>query len=730
MIVQIAFPINLHKTFDYLVPEDLILEIKIGVRVLAPFGNQNKIGIIISQSQESQFDLSKLKTISQILDNTSLYHDELWKLLIWSASYYHFPLGEVLFHALPTLIRKGELLKPQTQIVWHLTEQGKQFDCTQLNRSKKQQEVLLTLQQNQALNLTDKSLISALKALKKRELIIDIQQELTVIDWAKNYHPHSSAIELNPEQIDVMTKINQAQGFVAFLLEGITGSGKTEVYLNAIDPILAKGKQVLVLVPEIGLTPQTMKRFEARFNAPIAMLHSQLTEKARLKIWQQTRDNQIALIIGTRSALFSPFAELGLIVIDEEHDNSYKQQEGFRYHARDLAILRAKLNHIPIILGSATPSFESIYNMQQNRFQRLQLTQRAGLGSLVEEEILDIRGLPLIAGISMPLMQQMEAELAKDNQVILFLNRRGFAPVLMCHDCGWIAECPRCDRPFNYHQKKAILICHHCNLHRSIPVQCIDCGSTHLLPIGVGTEQIEIALKARFPDVPIVRIDRDTTQKKQAFHHYLEQISKGGKQILIGTQMIAKGHHFPDVTLVGILDVDGALYSSQFKSTEQFAQLYTQVSGRAGREAKKGKVVLQTHHPEHSLLLTLLNQGYLSFANEALKERQSLSLPPFSYHALLKALDKDNRSALLFLQKVNHFLSETIHSKDQPSFLILGPEPTAQLKRAGYYSYQIVLQHSSRTELKSILQKLVLEIETWAETKKIKWFLDVDPFFY
>lgn len=727
MIAQIAFPIHLHRTFDYLIPDNLSSDLKIGTRVEVPFGRQIKIGIVMELSKTSPFELSKLKPIHRLLDKTSIFSPELWKLLKWSASYYHYPIGEILFHALPVLLRQGKSTEPKKIENWHLTQEGQTFDASQLKRAKKQQAIFTAIQQNEPIDSTTATL-KILRQLEERGLLYSTwSDEVKTKPWIELYKLNESNLILNDEQSLAIQTIKQAKGFAPFLLEGVTGSGKTEVYLNVIAPILAQGKQVLVLVPEIGLTPQTMKRFVERFNVPIVMLHSQLTDKARFEIWQKTKNNEIALIIGTRSAIFSPFADLGLIVIDEEHDNSYKQQDGFRYHARDLAMIRAHENKIPIILGSATPSFETLHNADQNRYQRLSLTQRAGSGSFVRENIIDIRGLSLIAGISSPLMTQIEKELSQDNQVLLFLNRRGFSPVLMCHDCGWIAECPNCDHAFNYHQKKALLICHQCHLQRQIPHQCIDCGSTHLMPIGVGTEQIEVALKERFPDIPILRIDRDTTQKKQAFHQYLEQIAKGGKQILIGTQMLAKGHHFPDVTLVGILDVDGALYSSQFKATEHFAQLYTQVSGRAGREAKKGKVILQTHHPEHTLLLTLLKEGYLSFAKEALREREMLSLPPFSYHALLRAADKNNQDALMFLQKVAQHLEQINPSRQ---LWILGPVPTSQIKKAGYFLYQIVLQHQDRIALKKLLTQLVLELETWDETKKIKWFLEVDPFYY
>ena len=476
-------------------------------------------------------------------------------------------------------------------------------------------------------------------------------------------------------------------------------------------------------MPEIGLTPQTIKRFKQRFNAPIDILHSGLTDKQRFEVWLRSRSGENAIVVGTRSALFTPFKHLGMIIIDEEHDNSYKQQEGWRYHARDLAIIRAKIENIPIILGSATPSLETLNNAQNQKYQLLQLTQRAGDASLAQQSILDIRGLVLCAGLSQPLIDQIKKHLSNNNQVMLFLNRRGFSPSIICHDCGWIAECPRCDMPYTYHQKQNKLICHYCDTPRALPHQCPKCGSTHLIPIGFGTEQLEKQLEILFPNIKISRIDRDTVSKKGALDNYLKEIQQGGAHILVGTQILAKGHHFPDVTLVGIVDVDGALFSSDFRATERFAQIYTQVSGRAGREAKTGEVILQTYHPDHPLLNVLLSKGYQEFAKFTLQERRQTHLPPFSYQVMIRAADRNNHHAPNFLQQIHDWLK----SLDDHRLWQLGPMPSNQPKKAGYYRWQLLLQHTHRQQLQQILDQLIISIDKWSETSKVRWSIDVDP---
>lgn len=723
-IAKIVLPIRLHQTFDYIVPDSLVDEVAIGKRVKIPFGHRQAVGIITAISSHSEYDVSKLKTINELIDQQSLFSSKLWQFLLWAADYYHYPLGEVLFHAIPILLRQGRAASLSETLIWQLTEQGKAADSKALSRSVKQQSLLSLMQAGSEIEPNHFS-PAVYKGLSDKGLIEKIAVMPTIKQWQDTASFNPSPFALNQQQSDALALINQQlDDFSVFLLEGVTGSGKTEVYLQALETIILQGKQALVLVPEIGLTPQTIKRFEQRFNVPIVILHSAMSEKARLSAWLQCQQGEVSIVIGTRSALFTPFKQLGMIIIDEEHDSSYKQQEGWRYHARDLAIVRAKIENVPIILGSATPSLETLNNAKAGRYQYLQLTERAGNAELAKQTVLDIKGLALAAGLSQPLIEHIKKHLASNNQVILFLNRRGFSPLLICHDCGWIAECPRCDKPYTYHQKQRKLICHHCDSHRAIPPQCPKCGSTHLVAIGFGTEQLELQLNQIFPDIPVSRIDRDSTAKKGALDQYLNAINQGGKHILVGTQILAKGHHFPDVTLVGIIDVDGALFSSDFRATERFAQLYTQVSGRAGRENKAGDVILQTYHPDHPLLNTLLKQGYQAFAEQTLLERQITSLPPFSYQALIHAADRNNQSAPQFLQKIADLLKAKFSDE---AFWILGPAPANQAKRAGYNRWQLLLQHTQRNKLQSALSQLVIEIESWPETKNLRWSIDVDP---
>lgn len=718
LIAHIALPVPLYQLYDYRLTQPA----EVGMRVKVPFGKRDAIGVIVSIDQQTDVPIECLKDISEIIDNEPLFTPAVWQLLKWAVSYYHFPIGEVIFHAMPVLLRQGKQASKTEIKQWQLTELGKNCDLKSLSRSYKQQ-LLLTSLKNKTFSENDFS-ANIFHQLEKKQLIKQVSVTPDTVEWQSHFSTNPTSIRLNEEQAKAIASVNQQnQQFNVFLLEGITGSGKTEVYLNILSDILSAGKQALILVPEIGLTPQTIKRFKQRFNAPIDILHSGLTDKQRFEVWLRSRSGENAIVVGTRSALFTPFKHLGMIIIDEEHDNSYKQQEGWRYHARDLAIIRAKIENIPIILGSATPSLETLNNTQNQKYQLLQLTQRAGDASLAQQSILDIRGLVLCAGLSQPLIDQIKKHLSNNNQVMLFLNRRGFSPSIICHDCGWIAECPRCDMPYTYHQKQHKLICHYCDTPRALPHQCPKCGSTHLIPIGFGTEQLEKQLEILFPNIKISRIDRDTVSKKGALDNYLKEIQQGGAHILVGTQILAKGHHFPDVTLVGIVDVDGALFSSDFRATERFAQIYTQVSGRAGREAKTGEVILQTYHPDHPLLNVLLSKGYQEFAKFTLQERRQTHLPPFSYQVMIRAADRNNHHAPNFLQQIHDWLK----SLDDHRLWQLGPMPSNQPKKAGYYRWQLLLQHTHRQQLQQILDQLIISIDKWSETSKVRWSIDVDP---
>ncbi|WP_171997527.1 primosomal protein N' [Cronobacter sp. JZ38] len=726
-VARVALPVPLARTFDYLLPDTMTAAA--GCRVRVPFGRQQRVGVVVAVGEESELARSELKSVVEVLDGASLYPTTLWRMLLWAADYYHHPVGEVLFHALPVLLRQGKPASPAPLWYWFATEEGRAVDLNSLKRSPKQQQALAALRHGRLWRHEVAQMAfndAALQALRTKGLC-ELGSELPpVADWRGQFSVAGDRLRLNTEQATAVGAIRgEADNFCAWLLAGVTGSGKTEVYLSVLENTLAQGKQALVLVPEIGLTPQTIARFRERFNAPVEVLHSALNDSERLAAWLKAKSGEAAIVIGTRSALFTPFKNLGVIVIDEEHDSSYKQQEGWRYHARDLAVYRAHSEQIPIILGSATPALETLHNVRQRKYRVLKLTHRAGNARPALQHVLDLKGQPLQAGLAPALVARMRQHLQADNQVILFLNRRGFAPALLCHDCGWIAECPRCDHYYTLHQAQHQLRCHHCDSQRPVPRQCPGCGSTHLVPVGLGTEQLEQSLAPLFPGVPLSRIDRDTTSRKGALEQQLAEVHRGGARILIGTQMLAKGHHFPDVTLVALLDVDGALFCADFRSAERFAQLYTQVAGRAGRAGKQGEVVLQTHHPEHPLLQTLLHQGYDAFADQALAERSSVWLPPYSSHILIRAEDHHNQDAPAFLQQLRNLLQASPLADDK--LWLLGPVPALQPKRGGRYRWQLLLQHPSRLQLQRIVAGSLPLVGTLPAARKVKWTLDVDP---
>lgn len=532
---------------------------------------------------------------------------------------------------------------------------------------------------------------------------------------------YDKPLVLNSEQQIALEAIAvSANHFKVYLLDGVTGSGKTEVYLQAIAKVLERGEQVLVLVPEIGLTPQTIQRFRERFSVPVVSMHSGMTEKQRFQAWLAAKTGAAQIVIGTRSAVFTPFVKLGLIVIDEEHDLSFKQQDGFRYHARDVAIMRAHFYHIPIVLGSATPSLETLHNVHQGRYQHLQLRERAGGAQLPEFHILDVRNMSLEHGLSAPLMNEMRQHLESGNQVMLFLNRRGFSPVLMCDVCGWMAQCKRCDMRMTYHYGAGRLRCHHCDSQRNLITRCEGCGACDLQAVGQGTERIEKALSLFFSKYSIARIDRDTTRRKGSMDAILTRIQNGEDQILIGTQMLAKGHHFPNVTLVVIVDADSGFFSADFRALERMGQLLLQVAGRAGRKEKLGKVMIQTRHADHPLLLQLLRENYQAFSHTILDERKQAKLPPYVFFALFRAEAHKIDYATDFLQQIKNQIGNQ-HIE------VTGPLTAPMPRRAGKYRVQLLLRSRSRSDLQKLLKTLLYEVENIPVKHRVRWSLDVDP---
>ena len=723
-IVRVALAVPLPRFFDYFYSPDLTPIV--GGRVLVPFGSQKRVGIVVDLPASSDVAKEKLKPIIDVLDAESLFNSTTWDWLAWSANYYRAALGDVLFQALPVKLRNGESAVKNDRTFWRITDLGKQaLELGALKRAKKQIEalnLLLTQDLEKGNNEISSAIWSALKGKDYvEEIIVSTEQK----SWQQALGDNplvnlDNRLTLNKQQALAFSQLLFQEGFNVWLLEGVTGSGKTEIYLQYIEEVLKKGKQVLVLVPEIGLTPQTVRRFQARFNVEIDVLHSNLNDTQRLNVWERARMGQSAIVIGTRSALFTQFSDLGLIILDEEHDSSFKQQDGWRYHARDLGIVLAQKLNIPILLGSATPSLESVNNVQNGKYHHLVLSKRAGNATALRQFVIDLKHQRIQNGLSEPLLKRMQEHLEKGNQVLLFLNRRGFAPVLLCHECGWIDECHHCEKPYTYHQHQRVLRCHHCGAQKTVPMQCGHCGSTHLVTTGLGTEQLEETLKARFPQYNIARIDRDSTARKGKLEGYLDDIQQGKSQILIGTQMLAKGHHFPNVTLVALVNVDNALFSLDFRAEERLAQLYVQVAGRSGRAEKQGEVVLQTHYPDHPLLTTLLEKGYQAFAEETLKLRHNMGLPPFSFQALFKAQCRHSEEAENALSQLASFFYE----QKIEGLQVLGPIPAPFSKKAGQYRWQLLLQHASRKQLQAALSRYSPEL---IKSSQVRLILDVDP---
>ena len=660
-VVKVVVNTPLRRSFDYLPPENLSSQLLVGLRVRVPFGKRELIGLIINTSTKSNFDLDDLKRIIEVIDQEPVFDTSMMKLFKWAASYYHYPLGQVIHNAMPAHVRKGKVMTLQSS-------------------SPAEHEDIVK-------NLTT-------------ELVLNKQQE-----QVKN------------------SILKQANGFHCFLLEGVTGSGKTEVYMQLIAEKIRLGLQVIMLVPEISLTPQTIQHFQGRFADNIVAIHSGLTDKQRFNAWSDARIGDADIIIGTRSAIFTPLLRPGLIIIDEEHDASYKQHEGFRYSARDLAIYRAQLFDVPIILGSATPSLESLHNALSNRYSLLSLELRAALASTPTFSCIDLKGKTLSEGFSEQLIDAIKEHLQQNKQVLIFLNRRGYAPLLQCHDCGWTASCPRCDTSYTLHRNSPELRCHRCESQRKIIHACPSCHSNALLPIGLGTERTEKKLEESFPDVPIFRIDRDTTRNRSKLENTISEINKGEAAIMVGTQMLAKGHHFPEVTLVAVLDADAGLFSSDFRGQEFMGQLLIQVAGRSGRGETAGEVLIQTHNSTHPTLNTLINNGYKQFSRTLLEQREMANLPPFSYQALIRAEASKLSLPMDFLQAVKDATKQKLTS----SIFTLGPLPAPMEKRAGRFRFQLLLQSSNRAELHTLLNHLVPVYEALPLSRKVRWSIDVDP---
>lgn len=731
-ILKVAVPVPMPQVFDYLPPPGVDPGVlKPGVRVEAPFGRGRKIGVLLEVANHSEIPADRLREAIQILDDTPLLSAADLRLVTWASRYYHHPIGEAMAAALTVLLRQGESAAPETQRRLMVIGPPENPEATGLNRAPRQAQLLSRLRAASPLGLSSTELAggehdysAAARALVGKGLAFWEEKPLAAAIDRPGSAPVVTGPELNEHQETAVAAVLAALGrFRVFLLEGVTGSGKTEIYLRLIQAILARGQQAMILLPEINLTPQLEARFRARFPVPLVVSHSGLTHHERRRAWLAMQRGEAAILLGTRSAVFTPSPALGLIILDEEHDSSFKQQDGFRYSARDVAVMRAREWNVPILLGSATPSLESLHNVREGRYTLLELPYRAGNAAAPRFQVLDIRAQWLNEGVSAQLAGGIAGALARGEQSLLFVNRRGYAPTLICHDCGWVAPCQYCDAHLVIHAAERRLRCHHCGFEQVLPTRCPDCGQPDLRPLGLGTERVEAALKERFPQARIARIDRDSTRRKGSLTRLLEDIQAGRVHILIGTQMLAKGHHFPGVTLVGILDVDAGLYSTDFRAGERTAQLITQVAGRAGREEKPGTVILQTRHPDHPLLMALVRGGYPGFARTCLEERRSASLPPYAYQALWRAEAVESSVAQDFLDRIAALAGEQALMGVQ----ILGPAPAPLARRGNRFRWQLLMQTARRGSLHTLLRRLMPAASGLIQTRKLRWSIDVDP---
>ena len=662
LILRIALPTPLYQCFDYLPPQsfDTTQLLVSGIRVKVPFGRRQLVGVLVECASRSDLPVHQLKQALEIIDQQPLIPANLMKLYHGASRYYCYPLGEVIVGTLPTWFRQG-----------HSTER-----------------------------------------------LASISSGLTTSQ--ENFSP--SVLSLNEEQKNAIEKINASKLFKTFLLEGVTGSGKTEIYLQAIEDRLKAGQQALILIPEIGLTPQTLQRFSERFQAPMVVLNSGLSDKARAQAWWQAATGQAKIVIGTRSAIFVPLPALGIIILDEEHDHSFKQQSTFRYSARDCAVMRAQIENTPVVLGSATPSLESLYNAERGRYTLLSLSKRVKDLALPKIQLVDVRDQPLETGLSAIALNKIQEHLKKEGQVIIFLNRRGYSPLLLCHHCGWMAECSRCDVRLVYHKSAHQLRCHHCEAVQVVPKKCPVCQSSELIKCGQGTQKIEAFLQEKFPNQQILRVDRDSTRKKGQLSDKLTEILDNKANILIGTQMLAKGHHFPNLSLVVIVDLDGGFFSADFRAVERMGQLIVQVAGRAGREEKAGEVLIQTHQAQHPLLMQLLQSGYRAFAMTLLEERKATGLPPCAFQARLHAESVHQKKPMEFLEKI----LQQIKKEKNPALEMMGPMASSLQRKAGKYQAELIFQSTTRMHLHQSLSQVLTHLREQS-SYGVRWALEVDP---
>ena len=722
-LVRVAVPVPLSDALDYLwegpgaVPRS-------GCRVRVPLGRSERIGVVIGHPAATSLPQEKLRDVIELIDTEPVLAEELLRTLQWCADYYHHPIGEALNQALPVLLRRGRSPVRAGAGPWELTAEGRAQDPDAVRRRASRQA--------DALELLIRAGSADTAEFRAEGVGGHVLRAIRAKGWVRRGHHRRAGASLptgrdtpptlTAEQRRCVDAIAAAPpGYRAWLLQGVTGSGKTEVYLRLIARELEAGRQSLLLVPEIGLTPQLIDRLQRRFAQRLAVMHSGLAEGHRLDAWQDVRTGAAKLIVGTRSAVFAPLANPGLIIVDEEHDPSFKQQDGFRYSARDLAVLRAQRLDIPVLLASATPSLESVHNAERGLYRALSISRRIGTAGHPDMRVIDMNRHAARQGLSTPLVTAIRRHLDAGCQVLLFLNRRGFAPVLLCPACGTAEDCSRCDARMTIHAASGRLRCHHCGRTQPLSWVCPACGSERVA-VGAGTQRIAGELAALFPDARIARLDRDAAARKGGVGSILAGVQSGDTQILVGTQMLTKGHDFPRVTLVGVLNADQGLHGTDYRSTERFAQILLQVAGRAGRRDRAGEVFIQSHCPQHPLLNRLIQQDYSQFASLALAERRASRWPPFSHLVLWRAETTRRAPAHEFLEQVR------AAARGSPAGVsVLGPAPAVMERRGGRYRAQLLFQSKRRSALHRLMATLLPEVRSWPAARRVRWSVDVDP---
>jgi len=720
-ILKVAIDVPINQLFDYLPNED---SFSIGQYVTIPFGRRKLIGVICEISLRSDIHPSKLKSIINV-DPEIIFDAQMFKLLNFVSKYYHYPIGQTIMSVVPSRLKKNLNQLRQFELIYQATEKLTQEFINQLPRRQ-----LRIRKVAEAMLLRDLRQTEVMKMVSNWSECIS-QLETFGCLKSKIYEPKVdvSNIEipsLNAEQNSVINAITMGNGYQASLIFGITGSGKTEVYMRLIEHRLKDSKtQALILVPEINLTPQLENRFRTRFpNKKLVSLHSHLTDIERLDNWRKAKSGEASIVIGTRLAIFTPMPFIKIIIIDEEHDMSFKQQDGLRYHARDVAMVRAKNTNIPIVLGTATPSLESWHNSTRidNKYNYLKLSNRAVKNASLPEIKTVLVNNKTKNGISRVLVDAINDRLQRKEQSLIFINRRGFAPTLFCSSCSWASECKRCSSKLVVHRKTNRLKCHHCGHDQNIIKRCPNCDSMDLLPLGSGTQKVEDVLNKIFPKASILRVDRDTTRSKKSLTLLHNKMNNREIDILVGTQMLAKGHDFPFLTLVGVLDADNALYSPDYRAPEKLFSQLMQVSGRAGRSNLKGEVLIQTAFPNNPVFEGVKKHNYEIFAQTLLQEREQMELPPFSFTAILRVESKQLKYGQQFINDAAKY-AESLSNK----VIIYDPVRPSIERLKGYERFQLLIQANARKDLQSLLRQWVFYLRQYPLANRVKWSIDVDP---